>query len=234
MSALSVRALVRGLAAGLLTAWLSAGAAQAATAPTSGKGSAPAATAPAPAPAPAPVGHGPAVQIYASPPPASACGGGLMLEPPPANVSAVKAVATLSAATQAYIRECACDTQQCIADALDQYAKALTVVAPRLPKPLRNLPRVVAEAAHRVRVARTQSGSGAAPSTMRSPLCSKDISLVRSEDVEVETSKQRSGELVAGTLNVASDALVNSGALGPTVAPLASSSTCSRVCRAHP
>ena len=109
--------------------------------PTSGVGSTTAtATAPAPAPAPAPVGHGPTPQIHASPPPASACGGGLMLEPPPADVSAVKAVATLSEATQAYIRECGCATQQCIADALDQYAKALAVVAPRLPKPLRNLP----------------------------------------------------------------------------------------------
>lgn len=160
--------------------------------------------------APASAGHGLGLQIVASSP-SSACGG-LKLEPPPPDVSAERAVAALSEATQAYIRECACDSQQCIADALDQYSKALAVVAPRLPPPLRNLPKIVAEAAHRVRVARTKAEATRALEQAIATV-HKDISLVRSEDVETQTSKRRSGELVADTLSVASAALVNSGGL---------------------
>ena len=56
-----------------------------------------------------------------------------------------RAVGAMSEAVQTYISECGCDTQSYIAYALDQNSEALAVVAPRLPKPLRNLPKVVAE-----------------------------------------------------------------------------------------
>ena len=103
-------------------------------------------------------------------------------------------------------------TQQCVADALDEYAKALTVVAPRLPKPLRNLPKIVAEAAHRVRIAKTKAEAVAAISHAID-IVHKEIPLVLSEDVATATPARRSAELVADTLTVAGDALVNAGGL---------------------
>jgi hypothetical protein len=118
----------------------------------------------------------------------------------------------LSRETRKYIEECACGEQQCVADALDQYAQALAVVAPRLPKPLRDLPKIVARAARQVRIAKTKAEAVAALDQAIAAI-HKDISLVRSEDVETRKRQTRSGDLVAGTLNVASLALVNSGGL---------------------
>jgi len=135
-----------------------------------------------------------------------------MLEPPSATENPTEAVAALSQATRDYIEECRCDTQQCLADALDEYSKALAVVAPRLPKPLRNLPKIVAEAARHVRVAKTKAEAVAALDHAIAAI-HKDISLVRSEEVGTTARDARSGELVAGTLNAASAALVNSGGL---------------------
>ena len=62
----------------------------------------------------------------------------------------------LSRATQTYITECRCVTQDCVANALDRYAEALAAVAPRLPKELQEMPEVVARAARRVRSAKTK------------------------------------------------------------------------------
>jgi ribosomal protein RSM22 (predicted rRNA methylase) len=115
-------------------------------------------------------------------------------------------------ATQRYIRECACDTQSCVADALDEYSKALAVVAPRLPKPLRSLPTIVAEAARQVRVAKTKAAAVMALARAVAVI-HKDIILVSSEDVETGKSDRRSGDFVADTLKVASSELVNSGGL---------------------
>jgi hypothetical protein len=103
-------------------------------------------------------------------------------------------------------------TQQCVADALDEYSRALTVVAPRLPKQLRNLPKIVAEAAHRVRVAKTKAEAVAALGQAIA-MIHKEIPLVLSEDVGTATSARQSGELVADTLTVAGQSLVNSGGL---------------------
>ena len=72
--------------------------------------------------------------------------------------------------------------------------------------------KVAAEAAHGVRVARTKAEAVRALEHAIT-VVHKDISLVLSEDVEMETSKRRSGEYVADTLKVASVALVNSGGL---------------------
>ena len=143
---------------------------------------------------------------------ASTCGGGLRLEQPAANENPTEAVARLSEATQKYIRECACDTPNCIADALDQYSEALAVVAPRLPTRLRSLPRIVAEAARQVRVAKTKAEAVAALDHAVA-IIHKDIILVSSEDVETGRPDRRSGDLVADTLRFASSELVNSGGL---------------------
>jgi hypothetical protein len=122
-------------------------------------------------------------------------------------------VEELSQATQQYLKGCESITQAKIADALDEYAKALTVLAPRLPQPLRNVPKIVAEAAHRARGAGTKAGAVAALNNAIA-LIHKEIALVRSEEPETAAAHDsRSGELVAGTLNVATLALVNSGGL---------------------
>ena len=168
----------------------------------------------APAPAPSGGGHGPVAENRPSPSPTPAsCGdSGLRLQQPSAAENPNRAVAELSRATRKYLEECRCAEQQCVADALDQYAQALAVVAPRLPKPLRNLPKIVARAARRVRDAQTKTQAVAALDQAIAAI-HKDISLVRSEDAETQKRQTRSGNLVAGTLNFASLALVNSGGL---------------------
>lgn len=116
----------------------------------------------------------------------------------------------LSQATQQYLERCGNLTQAKIADALNEYAKALTVVAPRLPKPLRNLPRIVAEAAHTARVAPTKATAVAALHHAVAEV-HKEIALVLSEDPQ--SAARDSGDLVAGTLNVAAVSLVKSSGL---------------------
>lgn len=86
------------------------------------------------------------------------------------------------------------------------------MVAPRLPKPLRSLPRIVAEAAHQVRVAKTKAEAVVALAHAVAVI-HKDILLVSSEDVETGKPDRRSGDFVADTLKVASSELVNSGGL---------------------
>jgi hypothetical protein len=140
------------------------------------------------------------------------CGGHLELPPPPPFADAGDAVKALSRDTQRYLRQCQCETQQCVADALDQYAQALAVVAPRLPPDLQDLPNVVARAARRVRIARTKA---AAVSALQEAIgvIHKDISLVRAEDPEASWRETRSGTFVADTLNVASLSLERAGGL---------------------
>ena len=134
--------------------------------------------------------------------------GRLILKQLPPSETPIKAVEELSRQTQEYLKGCENLTQTKIADALDEYAKALTVVAPRLPKPLRNLPRIVAEAAHTARVAPTKAMAKAALDHAVAEV-HKEIALVLSEDPQ--SAANDSG--VEGTLNVAALALVNSGGL---------------------
>ncbi len=167
--------------------------------------------APAPAPAPAASGsHGSVLSGEGGD--TSSCGGGLVLAPPSPFGDAASAVKAISRAAQKYIKQCECATQQCIADALDQYAEALAVVAPRLPSELQDMPNVVARAARRVRAARTKAE---AVKVLHEAIAiiHKDMSLVRAEDPETEQRQTRSGGYVVDTLNVASLSLEKAGGL---------------------
>ncbi len=158
------------------------------------------------APAPS-AGHG-----GGAPGASGACGGGLVLETPSPSDDAGDAVQALSRATQTYINECQCVSQQCVADALDRYAEALAVVAPRLPRQLQDMPNVVAKAARRVRAARTTAEAVKALHEAIAVI-HKDVSLVRAEDPATQQRETRSGGFVADTLNVASLSLEKAGGL---------------------
>jgi hypothetical protein len=217
MRSISLQLAARRLAAALFLAVFATGAhaATAAGKPAPFGNAAPVSEggAPAPAPAPAPVPSG---DHGASPPgpnsASGACGGGLVLETPSPSGDAGDAVMTLSRETQTYIKECQCVSQQCVADALDRYAEALAVVAPRLPRQLRDMPSLVARAARRVRAARTTAEAITALHEAIAVI-HKDISLVRAEDPAMQQSETRSGVFVAETLNVASLSLEKAGGL---------------------
>ncbi len=122
------------------------------------------------------------------------------------------ALRAISQALDNYFKRCENPTQATIADALDEYAAKLQVLAPRLPPALRNIPAIVAEAARRVRAARSRTEAVA---VLRQTIAAihKEIALVRSEDPETHSREIRDGEAVVGAVNVASVALVNSGGL---------------------
>ncbi len=141
----------------------------------------------------------------------ASCEAGLSLPTPPAFGDAADAVKEMSKATEAYIHDCGCATQVCIADALDQYAQALAEVAPRLPPHLQNAAGIVATAAGRVRVARTKAEALRALNDAIAAI-HKDIELVKAEDPD-NPRATRGGDFVAGTLTVASLALEKGGGL---------------------
>ena len=141
----------------------------------------------------------------------ASCDVGLMLPEPPRFGDAADAVKDMSEATQAYIRNCNCATQLCIADALDQYAQALAEVAPRLPPHLQNAAGIVATAAARARVARTKKDAVRALQDAIAAI-HKDVDLVKAEDPD-NSGATRGGDFVAATLTVASLALEKGGGL---------------------
>ena len=106
---------------------------------------------------PAPGSIGPGFALGADAASSGACDVGPSLPTLPTFGEAGDAVKALSRATEFYIRNCGCATQACIADALDKYAEALAQVAPRLPPQLQDEANVVAQAARRVRAARTKA-----------------------------------------------------------------------------
>jgi hypothetical protein len=152
---------------------------------------------------------GPALGPNAAP--SDACDIGPSLPTPPAFGDPGDAVKALSRATESYIRNCGCATQVCIANALDKYAEALAEVAPRLPPQLQDAPNVVAQAAKRVRAARTKAEALHALHDAIA-IIHKDIELVRAEDAD-NPRLTRGGDFVAETLNVASLALEKGGGL---------------------
>jgi hypothetical protein len=122
-------------------------------------------------------------------------------------------VKAISRATREFIAACDCASQACIADALDQYAAALALVAPKLPTRLRNLPNLVAMAARRVRVAPTKMAAVNIVKTVIAQV-HKEIELVRADDPDADTRRQtRAADFVAGTLNTAAISLERSTAL---------------------
>ncbi|MGD0186216.1 MAG: hypothetical protein ABSC25_13330 [Roseiarcus sp.] len=209
MRSISLQFAARAIAAALFMAILAMGAGAA-----PGLNYSPPVRAPAPPPPPAPTTPNiPAPAIMNQQSQATgACGVGLELAPAPEAGDVGDAVNDLSAATQKYIKDCQCASQQCVADALDKYAEALAAVAPRLPPRLRNLPSVVAQAARRVRAARTKAQAVQAINAAIAVI-HKDMTLVRAEDAETRQRETRSGALVADTLNVASLSLEKGGGL---------------------
>jgi hypothetical protein len=156
-------------------------------------------------------GHGAAPIFSGGGDPSEACGS-LGFPPPSAFGDGGDAVKALSRVAQSYITKCRCDSRQCIADALDRYAEALAVVAPRLPKELQETPAIVARAARRVRTARTKAEAERA---LREAIAviHKDVSLVRAEDPDSLKRETRGGEFVIDTLNVASVSLEKASGL---------------------
>jgi hypothetical protein len=141
---------------------------------------------------------------------AAECAGGLKLSDVDSYDDALEGLAKISGETQRYVERCGCNKQACIADALDRYAEALKKVAPRLPPALRNIPAIVAAAAHRARTAPTRP---AAAHVLRAAIASiraavhKTIVLMRAADSDAKSSATRGGDLVARTLSVAASAL---------------------------
>ncbi|MGD0186215.1 MAG: hypothetical protein ABSC25_13325 [Roseiarcus sp.] len=210
MRSITLRCLARALAAALVVAGF-ATCAYAAPGNNGPSGHA----APAPAPAPAPghsTGQDTDSERYGDPDAADACGGGLVLPQPSPFGDAGDAVKALSRATQRYISQCQCVTRTCIADALDQYAEALTAIAPRLPPELRDMPSVVAQAASNVRTARTKAQAVQAIHAAIA-IIHKDMSLVRAEDPQQLGRETRGGLFVVDTLNAASLSLEKAGGL---------------------
>ncbi len=118
----------------------------------------------------------------------------------------VAEVLRASSEAQAAIDLCNTNVGTCVADALDAYADKLEVIAPRLPPQLRVLPRVVHEAAAKVRVARTKVEAVKAVKVAIVQVA-KAISLLRAEDpnaapVGVQVGRAVDGVLEAGEIKL--------------------------------
>ena len=122
------------------------------------------------------------------------------------------ALRAISQSMENYFRQCQNSTQTTIADAMDEYAAKLQILAPRLPPALRSVPAIVAEGARRVRAARSRTEAVA---VLRQTVAAvhKEIALVLSEDPETRSREVRDGDVIAGALGGANVALVNSGGL---------------------
>ena len=159
-----------------------------------------------------------------------ACGTELQLPDTSWYTDPVDGIEVISQQTQNYIAFCGCNTQACVADALDKYADALDqAMAPpppapglapppqrRLPRAIRELPRVVHEVAKRVRTAQT---APAAQKAMQDAIdiihktVAKTIPLMRANDPDAKAAATRAADLVADTLNTAKSALMRADTL---------------------
>jgi len=115
-------------------------------------------------------------------------------------------LAALSRRAEDAISVCRDETRRCVADALDRYAEALRDIAPRLPPDLRSLPTIVANAARRVRAARTAADAVQAVRTAIGQV-RKTITLLKADDPVILRAETREGSLVVDTLEAASDKL---------------------------
>ena len=145
-----------------------------------------------------------------------ACATGLQLSDPDAFASPLAGLAAISKQTQTYIEQCQCQTQGCVADALDTYADAIAKVTPRLPRAARralsDLPSVVHAAASR---ARSAPSVRAAVAVLREAVATvhKSIALMRAADPDAKRVATRGGDLVAHTLDTAATALERADSL---------------------
>ena len=112
----------------------------------------------------------------------------------------------LSRAVKSYVDQCRCETQTCIADALDRYAEKLAVVAPRLHPALRDLPVIVAQAAHRVRASKTKTEAARILHAAAAQV-QHEVELIRAEGSESSRRDTRGGDFVEGTLEFAATKL---------------------------
>jgi filamentous hemagglutinin family protein len=124
----------------------------------------------------------------------------------------VDAVKALSRAVKRFVDRCDNLTKNRIADVLDQYAAGLSVVAPKLPPEWRNIPLLVSDAARRVRAAPSKAAAVAVLSQTMTAI-RKQITLMRADDPNAQKAETASAEIVAGTINAVSIALVRSEGL---------------------
>jgi hypothetical protein len=118
------------------------------------------------------------------------------------------AIQAMSQAAESNIKQCCPtgaelkETKDCLASALEDYAAALTEVAPQMPVQLRNLPNIVATAAMRVRGA---SSKREALSALKVAITAvhKSIALLRADDPLTLKAETREGAFVSATLQAA-------------------------------
>ncbi len=154
------------------------------------------------------------------------CGADLQLFDPGDYVDPIDRVAAISQQTQSFLQFSGCDSQARVADALDKYADALeqamtppaapqstfffTYVPHKAPRVVRELPKIVREAAARVRVAKTPHAAVAIVKAAIEEVqkkVDKTIALMRAADSDAESPATRGTSLVAATLKSAAETL---------------------------
>jgi hypothetical protein len=162
--------------------------------------------------------------------PSGACGTAPQLPDTSWYTDRIDGIEVISQQTQNYLQSCGCDTQACVADALDNYANALEqAVAPappapgqpsaptrKLPRAVRELPRIVHEAAARVRAAPTKVAAQKAVQAaieVVQKTAAKAIALMRPDDPDATNAVTRGASLVADTLKSAQSGLMRAETL---------------------
>ena len=130
---------------------------------------------------------------------ATTCSAGPQLPDPNRYSDPEAALRALSKAMTSYCERCSDPTLESLSAALEKYAAALRLVAPRLPPQLRNLPDIVEQAARKVRSARSISEAVGALSTAIQAV-NKDIALLRAENPDTAPAKSHVGVEVGATL----------------------------------
>jgi hypothetical protein len=161
---------------------------------------------PSPSPTPSPSSQAPASQFHfgATAPVFSAS--------PVATADAAtrEAVEKLSATVQNSVSDCSgvnnAAIRSCVGDALDEYAAGLAQLRDNLPPQLAGLPDIVANAAQKVRAAKTKRQAAQAVKAAIGAV-RKTIALLRADDPVVLAAQTREGNLVAETLQVADNKL---------------------------
>lgn len=154
--------------------------------------------------------------FYSALAPTGACSTGAQLPDVDAFFDPVEGLAAISQQTQNYIEMCQCKTQDCVADLLEDYAKAIEKVAPRLPRAARKviekLPKIVHAAAQEARKAPTVKAAVKVLSAAVE-VVHKTIALMRAADPDSQIAAARGGDLVENTLKSAATALESADTL---------------------
>jgi hypothetical protein len=156
--------------------------------------------------------HGDTVRASLGYPSSPSCGGELLYPDTSRIADAGDAVKAVSRVASNYLKACDCPTTSCLADVLDGYASELAKVAPRLPEQLRDMPEVVAAAAHQLRRTRSKVEAQAILDRAISHI-RKEIALLRVDDADKPQRLTRSGDFVVGDLGVARETLQRANAI---------------------